>query len=40
VSQSSIEPEGLDDWRLLQEVLEQRDREWWSEEADQEQDEG
>lgn len=28
------EYEGVEDWRLLQEALEERDREWWASEQD------
>jgi hypothetical protein len=30
VSQPAQESEGIEDWRLLQEALEERDREWWA----------
>jgi hypothetical protein len=32
MSQPRPEYEEVEDWRLLQEVLEERDREWWAEE--------
>lgn len=38
VSQPQPEREEYEDWRLLQEALEERDREWWAE-ADDESDE-
>lgn len=31
VSQPKPERDDVEDWRLLQEVLEERDREWWAE---------
>lgn len=31
MSQPLPEPDEVEDWRLLQEVLEERDREWWAE---------
>jgi hypothetical protein len=31
VSQPQPERDDVEDWRLLQEVLEERDREWWAE---------
>lgn len=31
VSQSRPEPDDVEAWRVLQEVLEERDREWWTE---------
>lgn len=27
--------DGVEDWRLLQEVLEERDREWWDAQDDE-----
>jgi hypothetical protein len=30
VSQQQSEYDEVEDWRLLQEVLEERDREWWA----------
>lgn len=34
MSQPSPEFDEVEDWRLLQEVLEERDREWWAEARD------
>ncbi|MCF6376912.1 hypothetical protein L2K70_04790 [Nocardioides KLBMP 9356] len=34
----SQSPERDEDWRLLQEALEERDREWWADEQDDEPD--
>jgi hypothetical protein len=30
-----LDPEDYESWRVLQEVLEEGDREWWAEEADE-----
>ena len=34
MSQPQPEYAAVEDWRLLQEVLEERDREWWAEAED------
>jgi hypothetical protein len=34
VTQPAPEYEGVEDWRLLQEVLEERDAEWWADDQD------
>ena len=31
MTQPHIEPDDVEAWRVLQEVLEERDREWWAE---------
>lgn len=36
VSQPQPEPDDVEEWRLLQEVLEERDREWWAGDPDDE----
>jgi hypothetical protein len=35
VSQSLPEPDDVESWRVLREVLEERDREWWAEQDDE-----
>ena len=34
VSQPHPEQDDVEDWRLLQDVLEERDREWWADAED------
>lgn len=34
MSQPGPEHDDVEDWRLLQDALEERDREWWADEQD------
>lgn len=36
LSAPELEPDDNESWRVLQEVLEERDREWWADEPDRE----